>query len=195
MDDLAELRLLAMDQMLVLRELIAAVQGLAGSILVPSPEVNYHAPEIHLPAPVVHVEPQTRIDDATSHVTPDQLMQTLDIVREGLMAIERKIGQAPATTIRGGGISAETLQTAVTVGSNASSLSSRFARVLKFEPSVGEEIRREETLTDDYHGAAPDGSNTAGTVWDVVRFYKTATLITRVRFRTGVAWDSRATGW
>lgn len=72
---------------------------------------------------------------------------------------------------------------------------SRFTRTLKFEPGEGEEIRRDETLTDDYHGVAPDGSATDTTVWAVVRFYKTAGLITRVRFRTGVAWDSRTSGW
>lgn len=70
-----------------------------------------------------------------------------------------------------------------------------FARILKFEPQAGEEIRRDETLTDDYHGVAPDGSATSSAVWKVTRFYKTAGLITRVRYRTGVAWDSRTAGW
>jgi len=70
-----------------------------------------------------------------------------------------------------------------------------FLRVLKFEPLVGEEIRRDETLTDDYHGVAPDGSLTSAAVWSVARFYKTAGLITRVRYRTGVVWDNRAVGW
>lgn len=70
-----------------------------------------------------------------------------------------------------------------------------FLRVLKFEPLVGEEIRRDETLTDDYHGVAPDGSLTSAAVWSVARFYKTAGLITRVRYRTGVVWDNRTAGW
>lgn len=70
-----------------------------------------------------------------------------------------------------------------------------FTRILKFEPIVGEEIRRDETLTDDYHGVAPDGSLTSAAVWSVARFYKTAGLITRVRYRTGVVWDNRTAGW
>lgn len=72
---------------------------------------------------------------------------------------------------------------------------SRFTRLLKFEPSAGEEIRRDEGLTDDYHGAAPDGSATTAPVWDVVRFYKTGGLVVRARFRTGVVWDNRMSGW
>ena len=71
-------------------------------------------------------------------------------------------------------------------------LNSRFKRCLKFEPSAGEEVRREETLTDDYHGLATDGTSTATASWDVVRFYKTAGLIVRVRFVSGIAWDDRA---
>lgn len=70
-----------------------------------------------------------------------------------------------------------------------------FSRILKFEPLPTEEIRRDETLTDDYHGVAPDGSATSAAVWKVVRFYKTAGLITRVRYRTDIAWDSRTAGW
>lgn len=70
-----------------------------------------------------------------------------------------------------------------------------FKRVLKFEPIPGEEIRRDEQTSDDYHGVAPDGSLITDAVWTVVRFYKTAGKITRVRYRTGVAWDSRTAGW
>lgn len=72
---------------------------------------------------------------------------------------------------------------------------SAFARLLKFEPQVGEEVRRAETTTDDYHGAAPDGSATNEAVWNVVRFYKTAGAVTRVRYREGVVWDDRTAGW
>lgn len=69
-------------------------------------------------------------------------------------------------------------------------------RCLKFEPVVGEEIRRDETVTDDYHGIAADGTATNATSWSVVRFYKDVTgKITRVRYRSGVAWDSRTVGW
>jgi hypothetical protein len=73
--------------------------------------------------------------------------------------------------------------------------SSQFARVLKFEPAAGEEIRRDETATDDYHGVAPDGTLTSSAAWFVVRFYKTSGLITRVRARSGVVWDDRTLGW
>lgn len=79
--------------------------------------------------------------------------------------------------------------------SSAPDPASPFARLLKFEPAAGEEIRRDETATDDYHGAAPDGTATSAASWRVARFYKTGGLITRVRYRTGVAWDSRTAGW
>lgn len=68
-------------------------------------------------------------------------------------------------------------------------LSSRFGRLLKFEPAAGEGLRRDETTTDDYPGAAVDGTQITSPGWDVVRFYKDASgNITRVRFRTGIAW-------
>lgn len=70
---------------------------------------------------------------------------------------------------------------------------SAFTRLLKFQPADGDEIRRDETLTDDYHGAAPDGASTASAVWKVCRFYKDVSGNTvRVRYKTGIAWDSRA---
>lgn len=76
------------------------------------------------------------------------------------------------------------------------SQSSAFARLLKFEPSVGEELRADETTTDRYHGSAPDGTAEATATWNVTRFYKDASdNIVRVRFRTGVAWSSRTVGW
>lgn len=67
-----------------------------------------------------------------------------------------------------------------------------FQRILKFEPLVGEEIRRDETTTDDYHGVNTDGTATSATTWRVVRFYKTNGLIVRVRYKTGISWDNRA---
>lgn len=74
--------------------------------------------------------------------------------------------------------------------------SSDFKRLLKFEPMAGEEIRRDEQTTDDYHGAAPDGTLTSAASWKVCRFYKDASNnITRVRYRTGVVWDNRTAGW
>lgn len=78
-------------------------------------------------------------------------------------------------------------------GSEASD--SDFKRLLKFEPRIGEEIRRDETATDDYHGAAPDGTLTSAASWKVCRFYKTLGQIVRVRYRVGVVWDNRTAGW
>lgn len=71
-----------------------------------------------------------------------------------------------------------------------------FATLLKFEASSGEELRRDETATDDYHGRAADGAAEASTVWEIVRFYKDVLgKVTRTRYRTGVAWSSRTSGW
>lgn len=82
------------------------------------------------------------------------------------------------------------------VGTVTADVDSRFKRLLKFEPAVGEELRSENLDTDRYHGAAPDGTATSSATWDVVRFYKDASKnIVRVRFRSGVAWDDRAAGW
>lgn len=74
---------------------------------------------------------------------------------------------------------------------------SDFHKLLKLEPKAGEEIRRDETNTDDYHGAAPDGTATSAAAWKVCRIYKTVGQgsIVRVRYRTGVVWDDRAAGW
>lgn len=75
--------------------------------------------------------------------------------------------------------------------------SSDFKRILKFEPVAGEELRADDVAGGDrYHGAAADGTATSAASWRVVRFYRDATGgITRVRYRTGVAWDNRASGW
>lgn len=149
------------------------------------------------PAPVIAGVDGEAIAAAIAHVVGPAIEQIglgIASLQAGVTALANRPASAPVT-MRGGGLSAEVLQKAVTDGLGASALSSRFTRLLKFEPSAGEEIRRDETPTDDYHGAAPDGSNTANPVWDVVRFYKTATLITRVRFRTGIVWDNRSSGW
>lgn len=74
--------------------------------------------------------------------------------------------------------------------------SSRFKRVLKAEPNAGEEMRIDTTLTDNYHGMATDATAETTASWDVVRFYKDAGgNITRIRYRTGVAWSARSSGW
>lgn len=76
--------------------------------------------------------------------------------------------------------------------------SSRFKRIAKAEPSVGEELRFDDIAGGDlYIGAAVDSSSTStGNLWDVVRYYRSATgVVTRARFRTGINWDSRTSGW
>lgn len=71
-----------------------------------------------------------------------------------------------------------------------------FTSLLKFEPFPGQELRADETTTDRYHGRNLDGADTAAATWEIVRFYKdTSGNITRARYRTGVAWDSRTAGW
>ncbi len=72
-----------------------------------------------------------------------------------------------------------------------------FATLLHFLPdTTAKEVRRDEAALDDYHGRAPDGTATSTASWEVVRFYKDALgKITRVRYRSGVAWDSRTAGW
>lgn len=60
----------------------------------------------------------------------------------------------------------------------------------------GTEVRYDLGATDTYIGAAVDGSTTSAAVWTVVRYYlDTSGNPTRKRTRTGVAWDSRTSGW
>lgn len=100
--------------------------------------------------------------------------------------------RATAVPVSGPLTDAQMRATAVSV----SPVRNAFATLLKFEPAVGEELRREELTTDSYHGRAPDGTTTATAAWEVVRLYKDAAgEIVRARYRTGVAWDNRAAGW
>lgn len=72
-----------------------------------------------------------------------------------------------------------------------------FATLIHYLPrAAADEMRADETATDRYHGRATDGTLTSAASWEVVRFYKDASdTVIRTRYRTGVAWDNRATGW
>jgi len=72
----------------------------------------------------------------------------------------------------------------------------RFASLLKYEAAPGEELRRDEQATDQYHGRAVDGTLTSAASWEVVRLYLDANgVVVRSRYRTGVVWDQRDQGW
>lgn len=64
-----------------------------------------------------------------------------------------------------------------------------------------EEARvREDQLADPanphrYHARAPAGTATASAAWEAVRFFRDATGVVRVQYRTGVAFDSITAGW
>lgn len=73
-------------------------------------------------------------------------------------------------------------------------------RILNKRLEDTEEIRYDvpTTLTNGniYLGVATDGTSTAAASWDVVRIYFDGNdNPTRARLRTGIAWDSRTTGW
>lgn len=124
-----------------------------------------------------------RDSDATTAQTRLNLLATeekQDTANTSLASILSKIIAAPSTEAKQDDLIAQ---------------ASDFKRLLKFEPVAGEEIRRDETLTDDYHGAAPDGTATSVASWKVCRFYKTLGKIVRVRYRTDVVWDDRTVGW
>ena len=70
-----------------------------------------------------------------------------------------------------------------------------FARLLKFEPEVGDELRAQEDAGFRYHGVAADGTATSSATWRAVRFTKSGDAIVRVQYRTGVAWDDVELGW
>jgi len=137
-------------------------------------------------------------DGNVAQVTPDGRLQVEvggNVIVNATEYVARVDGTRinPATQETLAALAAEDFATEATLAALRSDRD--FSRILKFEPLPTEEIRRDETLTDDYHGVAPDGSATSALVWSVVRFYKTAGLITRVRYRTGISWDNRAVGW
>lgn len=69
-----------------------------------------------------------------------------------------------------------------------------FGSLIKFEANTNEELRSDDiSLGDLYHGRAVDGTATSVASWEVIRFYRTTSgLITRVRYKSGISWDNRA---
>jgi hypothetical protein len=90
------------------------------------------------------------------------------------------------------GYLAENVAFPVSIVDGVFPLATRFTQVLKFEASDTEEIRRDETETDDFNGIAPDGTATNVASWDIVRLYKTDGKVVRARLAQGIAWDDRA---
>lgn len=83
-------------------------------------------------------------------------------------------------------------------GSIVAAPASDFGLLAKATPSANTvEIRFDDIVAGDlYIGEAPDGTATSAASWKVVRYYRTATgLLTRLRYRTGVVWDSHTSGW
>ncbi len=83
-------------------------------------------------------------------------------------------------------------------GSSGANPLSDFSKLLARQVSNTDELRLdvEPTNTDYYVGKNVDGVATSSTTWDVIRIYLSATKNpTRMRFRQGVAWDSRTSGW
>ncbi len=75
---------------------------------------------------------------------------------------------------------------------------SDFGKLLQRVVSNTDELRLdvEPSNTDYYIGKNIDGVLTSSATWDVARIYLSATKNpTRMRFRQGVVWDNRATGW
>lgn len=72
---------------------------------------------------------------------------------------------------------------------------SRFKRIAKAEPAVGEELRFDDISAGDlYIGAAVALTATATAIWSVVKYSRTATgVITRCQFKDSIAWDNRTT--
>lgn len=78
--------------------------------------------------------------------------------------------------------------------------SDTFTRMLEKRFRDSEEVRYDipAVLADAsiYLGTATDGTSTAAVSWSVVRYYfDVSGSPQRARFRSGVAWDDRATGW
>ena len=75
--------------------------------------------------------------------------------------------------------------------------SNAFATLLNAQAIVGQELRLDDIPAGDlYIGRNTDSASTAATTWEVIRVYRTASgLTTRIRYRTGVSWDSHAAGW
>lgn len=80
-----------------------------------------------------------------------------------------------------------------------SSLASRlgdFARLLDKQYLDTEEERVDMGATDIYIGVNTDGTATSSATWKIIRVYLDGSgNPTRRRYRSGVAWDSRTSGW
>jgi len=178
-----------------------------------------------LPAPVVNVKGEPvvlptfpefpSVDELASAIAravpspPDhmpEIVTALDDVKKALEVMGRKIVASSIMPSGGSSISRDQLQAfqdaldsavATLSGLELSAVvsSNRFVQVLKAEPTITEEMRREETTDFDYHGLAANGTATSATTWDVVRLTKTSNVVTRIQYRTGIVWDDRASGW
>lgn len=73
-------------------------------------------------------------------------------------------------------------------------------RILRGEIYSGEEWRSDTPVqlfnSFSYMGIAKKDSNTAASIWDVIRFsYDGNGNESRKQYRTQIAWDNRASGW
>lgn len=85
-----------------------------------------------------------------------------------------------------------------TLGRLAVTDGSEFARLLNHRVENNEEIRldMEATATDHYVGVAPDNTPEDQPLWRIIRIYLSVEKEQeRMRFRQGVRWDQRTTGW
>lgn len=170
----------------------------------PPPEVHVSAPDLsEIVSAVLSLRPSAGPEEIAASVAraihiplPDSPFpaETMARLADLLEKLEFRLQGSGGGG--GGGPSNDGIHSRLdTLNANVSSSSSRVTRAIKFEPSAGEEVRRDETTTDDYHGLAADGTAEGTAAWDVVRFYKTSGKIVRVRFRSGISWTDRATGW
>lgn len=94
---------------------------------------------------------------------------------------------------------ASTLAEQQTQTTSLSARNNAFATLMNALPdTTGKEVRMDDVAAGDlYIGRNTDGTSTATASWEVVRIYRNAVTakIERVRYRTGVAWDSRTAGW
>lgn len=100
-----------MDQLLAMRELALAVRS-----LVLAPVINIPETVVNLPAPVVTVTQAAETARVANAVTPDQLSQLIELLRTDFQELASRVSNAPAMTVRGGGLTADGLTKAVKDG-------------------------------------------------------------------------------